>query len=170
MLEKTYKKIPSRQGRERISLVVPPCFDQRPVRDGQMILKNAITGNPVEIPVRRCFPDSQATFSAADTEEDSQPMIFPLLRIPAPTPPDPCQYEFVLALVYRVITKLSSHLIPTRIIASNTKTIEMHIQLPLPSSTTYYPPHDDKPIRYSRWRQNNHTSRIRKGILSWKQK
>jgi len=111
-----------------------------------MILKSAITGNPVEIPeisrasrpgpttragespttqageaepsplLYRCFPDSQATFSAFCSEEDLQPMIFPLLRIAALTPPDPCQYEFVLALVYRVITKLSSYLIPTRLL------------------------------------------------------
>lgn len=71
-----------------------------------MILKNAITGYPVEIPVRRCFPDSQATFSAADSEEDLQPMIFPLLQIATLTPPDPCQYEFCVGISLSIDNKI----------------------------------------------------------------
>src|SRR5258708_2092266 len=84
------------QGRERTSLVVPPCFDQC-----RLILTIAITGMPVEIAVARQRFLSRLTGDLRRfySEEDLQPLIFPLLRITAPTPPAQCQYEFVSSLV-----------------------------------------------------------------------
>ncbi len=85
--------------------MVPPCFDQSSKR---LILTGALTGTPVETYRSDLFLDSQATFSVSTTGEDSQPIDLPSLSGYAPTPPDHCQYEFVLFLVYRVCRQMSS--------------------------------------------------------------